>query len=185
MNFKEIPLCAHENFEEQDKALESPIIIIHYCIIIINAYCNCIINAYYNYYCAHKRFLKKCDKEENVGVAGTAAISCFRGIKRFVQWHIFAPSALDRCPSDTLPSQDFASLQIYAKMFQSQYYLVATEIHIRSLRSQVHVYADTYSSQRYFLRFLRVSAHERFFAAAAEYFVAVRTMAETNGHFDL
>jgi hypothetical protein len=115
--------------------------------IIINAHYNCIIHAYYNYYSPHKRLLKECDKEENVEVTGPAATACFRGIKRFIQWHVFAPSPPDRRPSDTLPSQHFAPLQICAKIFHSQYYLIATAIHIRSLRNQVRVYADTYSSQ--------------------------------------
>ena len=48
MNFGEI-LCAHENFEEQNKALESSIIIINYYIIIINACYNYVINVRYNY----------------------------------------------------------------------------------------------------------------------------------------
>ena len=102
MNFEEILLWAHENFEEQNKALESSTIIINYCIIIINAHYNCIINAYYNYYSPHKRLLKECDKEDNVEVTGAAATSCFEGIERFVQWHLFAPSPPDRGPSDTL-----------------------------------------------------------------------------------
>jgi len=41
-NFEEIILRADGNFKEQKKVLESSIIIINYCIIII-------INAYYNY----------------------------------------------------------------------------------------------------------------------------------------
>jgi len=147
MNFKEILLCAYENFEEQNKALESPIIIVNYCIIIINACYNCIINAYYNFYSPHKRLLKVCDKEENVEVNGAAATSCFRGIKRFVQWHVFAPSPPDRHPNDILPSQHFVLLQIWAKMFHPQYYLVAAAIHIPSLCIQICVYADTYSPQ--------------------------------------
>jgi len=95
MNFEEILLCAHENFEEQNKALKSSIIIINYC---INAQYNCIINAHY--YSPCKR-LKECNKEENVEVAAVAATSCFRGIKRFVQWHVFDPSPPERRPSDT------------------------------------------------------------------------------------
>ena len=43
INFKEILLGAHGNFEEQNKVLESFIMIINYCIVIINAYCNHIV----------------------------------------------------------------------------------------------------------------------------------------------
>jgi len=42
MNFEKILWCAYGNFEEKNKVLNSSIIIINYCIIII-------INAYYNY----------------------------------------------------------------------------------------------------------------------------------------
>jgi hypothetical protein len=42
---KEILTCAHGNFEERNKVLESSIIIINYCIINISAYYNHTINA--------------------------------------------------------------------------------------------------------------------------------------------
>ena len=45
INFKEILSGDHGNFEEQNKVLESLIIIINYCIIIMNY----IISAQYNY----------------------------------------------------------------------------------------------------------------------------------------
>jgi hypothetical protein len=46
IKFKEILACAHGNFEERNKILESSIIIIiNYCIINISAYYNHIINA--------------------------------------------------------------------------------------------------------------------------------------------
>jgi hypothetical protein len=48
LNFEEIVWCAHGNFEDQNKVLESSIIIINYRIIITNAY-NDIINTQYNY----------------------------------------------------------------------------------------------------------------------------------------
>ena len=38
INYEEIHLCAHENFEEHNMVLESSISTINYCIIIINAY---------------------------------------------------------------------------------------------------------------------------------------------------
>jgi hypothetical protein len=43
--FKEILACAHGNFEEHNKVLESSVIIINYCIINISAYYNHTINA--------------------------------------------------------------------------------------------------------------------------------------------
>ena len=39
INFEEILLFAHLNFEKQDKVLESSINIINYSIICINSYC--------------------------------------------------------------------------------------------------------------------------------------------------
>jgi hypothetical protein len=47
LNFEEIVRCAHGNFEDQNKILESSIIIINYRIIIINAYYDTI-SAHYN-----------------------------------------------------------------------------------------------------------------------------------------
>jgi hypothetical protein len=77
-NFEEIPLCAHGNFEQQNKVLESSIIIFNYCII-INAYYNynCIINSYYNYYLSNTGLLE-CDTEENMEVTGVATTSCLK-----------------------------------------------------------------------------------------------------------
>ena len=49
ISFKEILSGGHGNFEEQNKVLESVIIIINYCIIIMNAYYNSTISAQYNY----------------------------------------------------------------------------------------------------------------------------------------
>jgi len=48
-NFKETLSGGYGNFEEQNKVLESLIIIINYCIIIMNAYYNYTISAQYNY----------------------------------------------------------------------------------------------------------------------------------------
>ena len=44
-DFEEILSCAHEDFKEQNKVLESSITIINYCIITINSYYNHIIIA--------------------------------------------------------------------------------------------------------------------------------------------
>jgi len=49
ISFKEILSDGHGNFEEQNKVLESVIIIINYCIIIMNAYYNYTISAQYSY----------------------------------------------------------------------------------------------------------------------------------------
>ena len=54
------------NVEEQNKVLESSIIINIYRIIIINAYYNYVIIAQYNYYVSNKDLLEECDREENV-----------------------------------------------------------------------------------------------------------------------
>ena len=76
INYEEIFSRDHGNFEEHNEVLESSIIIINYCIvIIINAYYNCIIRAKYNYYISNKGLLEECDKEENVAVAGAATAS--------------------------------------------------------------------------------------------------------------
>ena len=79
INFEEIPLCAHGNFEKQNKVLESSIIIINYCII-IHAYYNynCIINSYYNYYLSNTGLVEECNKEENVEVTGACTASCLK-----------------------------------------------------------------------------------------------------------
>jgi hypothetical protein len=74
VNFKEILSCAHGNFEELNKVLESSIIIINSCMIFINA-CY-IINAEYNYNISIKGLFEECYKEENVEVTGAATASC-------------------------------------------------------------------------------------------------------------
>jgi len=49
INFEETLSRAHGSTEDQNKVLDSSIIIIiNYCIILVNAYYNYIINAYYN-----------------------------------------------------------------------------------------------------------------------------------------
>jgi hypothetical protein len=73
-SFKEILSCAHWNFEEQNKVLESSIII-NYFIIIINAYYNYMINAYYGFYVCNKCLFEESDKEENLEVNGAASTS--------------------------------------------------------------------------------------------------------------
>jgi len=75
-NFKEILSCAHWNFEEQNKVLESSIISINYLIIVINAYYNYIIKAQYSFNVSNKCLLKDSDKEENLEVSGAASTSC-------------------------------------------------------------------------------------------------------------
>jgi hypothetical protein len=62
--FEEILSGAHENFEEQNKVLESSIIIINYCIII---------NVNYNYFKSNEVLLEECDKNENFEVTEAAA----------------------------------------------------------------------------------------------------------------
>jgi hypothetical protein len=62
IHFEEILSGAHENFEEQNKVLESSIIII---------------NVNYNYFISNEVFLEECDKNENLGVTGAANTSCF------------------------------------------------------------------------------------------------------------
>ena len=86
---------AYANFEEQ-KVLESSIIIINYCIIIIiimNVYYNYIIIAYYNYYISNKYLIEECGKEENMEVTGAVTISCLKiRLKTFLSKVTFAPS---------------------------------------------------------------------------------------------
>ena len=78
INFEEILLCAHGNSDEQNKVLESSIIIINYCTIIINAYYNYMINAKYNYYNSNIDLRNECNKNENVEVNGDTATSCLK-----------------------------------------------------------------------------------------------------------
>jgi hypothetical protein len=65
MNFEEILSGANGNFQEQNKVLESPIIII-----IINAYYNYIINGQYSYYISNNSLLNECNMEENWEITG-------------------------------------------------------------------------------------------------------------------
>jgi hypothetical protein len=77
-NFEEILSRAQGNAEYQNKALESSIIIINYCIFIIiiiiiiitSAYYKHVINAPYNYCICNKVLLEECDKEDNMEVTG-------------------------------------------------------------------------------------------------------------------
>ena len=70
-NFSQISR-AHGKFGEQNKALESSLLIINYHIF-INKYYNYIINAYCNYYISNKDLLEECDKDECKDVNGTFA----------------------------------------------------------------------------------------------------------------
>jgi hypothetical protein len=54
-------------------------IIINYCIT-IDAYYNCVVHAHCNYCISNIGFLEDCDNEENVAVAGAAAVSCLERI---------------------------------------------------------------------------------------------------------
>ena len=57
--------------------MESSIIIINYCIIIIiNAYYKYLINAPQNYYISIKGLFKEWDQKEKVEVTGAATTSC-------------------------------------------------------------------------------------------------------------
>jgi len=61
IHFEEIPLRDHGNFEDQNEVLESSIIIINYCNIILM---HIIINADCNYYISNKGLLEECDKNK-------------------------------------------------------------------------------------------------------------------------
>ena len=65
-------------------------------------------------------------------------------LKSFDQCHLFAHSPPDRRPNNKYPVKHFVTLLICVKMFHSQYYLVATVIHVRSVRSQIRVCVRIY-----------------------------------------
>jgi hypothetical protein len=76
INFEEIPARDHRNFEEKNKDCEPIVFIINFCIIInVHYNHNCVINSQCNYYISNKGLLEKCDKEENLDVAGAATTS--------------------------------------------------------------------------------------------------------------
>lgn len=77
INFEEIFWCAHGNFEDQNKVLESFTIIINYRLMIINTYYD-IINAQYDYYISNTALFEECVKKENVQVTVAAATSCLK-----------------------------------------------------------------------------------------------------------
>jgi hypothetical protein len=77
-NFEEILSLAHGDFKDQNKVLESYIMIINSCIIINNPCHNYIINAQYNFHISHKDLLQECDKEENLEVIGAANTFCLK-----------------------------------------------------------------------------------------------------------
>jgi heme/copper-type cytochrome/quinol oxidase subunit 2 len=68
------PVACRGNVEEQNKLLESAIIIINYRIIIIKAYYNYIIIAQYNYYISNKDLLEDYDREESVRAIGLLSL---------------------------------------------------------------------------------------------------------------
>jgi len=78
INLEEFLSSAHGNFEEQNKALEFPIIMINYYIIIIIVYYNYTINTWYNYYISNKVLVEEFDQEENEEVTEVAATSCLK-----------------------------------------------------------------------------------------------------------
>jgi hypothetical protein len=89
---------AYGNIVEENKVLESSIIIIKYCMI-INAYYNYVINMLDNYYVSNTGNLEECDKEENLAVTVAATTSCLkRRLKRFVQCHVLVRSPPGRRP---------------------------------------------------------------------------------------
>ena len=76
--FRRISFACRGNVEEQNKVLESAIIIINYRIIFINSYYNYIIIAQYNCYICNKNLLEECDREENVKAFGAVTASCLK-----------------------------------------------------------------------------------------------------------
>ena len=61
IHFEEIPSREHGHFEEPNEVLESSIIIINHCNIILM---HIIINADCNYCISHKGLLEECDKNK-------------------------------------------------------------------------------------------------------------------------
>jgi hypothetical protein len=77
IHFEEILSHAHGTIEDQNRFLESSIIIIIY-LIIFNACYNYVINVKDNYYISNTGLLEKCVKEENVDVTDVATTSCLK-----------------------------------------------------------------------------------------------------------
>jgi hypothetical protein len=116
IHFEEIQKLDHGNIEEQNKVFGSSKIIINYLIIILLTYS--IIFIFLITFSSRKKMFEK-------GI-----------LKRFAQLHIFVQSPTVQGTNDKYPVNTSHSV----KMFRPLYYLVATVIHIQSLRSQTSVY---------------------------------------------
>ena len=133
INFEEIILRAHGCFEEQNKVLASSIIIINYCIIInINAQCN-----YYTRNKASSRNTIRTKCGSNCGCC--CLLFQKKTVKRSVQCHVLVQSPPGRRPNDKYPLNTWHRSDLCSNV-SLQCYLVATVIHIQSLRSQISVY---------------------------------------------
>jgi hypothetical protein len=100
---------------------------------------NYIINAQYNYYISHKVLEEECDKEENVAVTGAAAVSCLERIcKSFCPMSHIRP-VTPQTGAPTIYPVNTSHRSDLCKNVSLQCYLVATVIHIQSVRSQICV----------------------------------------------
>jgi hypothetical protein len=92
------------------------------------------------YYISNTGLLLARDKKENLEVTGTATTSSLkRRLKTFCPVSCIRPITAKLAPQWQISSRHFAPFLIRVKMFHSQYYLVATAMHMQSVRSQVCV----------------------------------------------
>ena len=91
-----------------------------------------------------KDLLEHCDKEQNMSVTGLLLLPVQKKtLKHSAQCHILAQSPPDRRPNDKYPVNTSHRSDL-SKSFSLQYCLVATVIHIQSVRSQICVYIYIY-----------------------------------------
>ena len=106
------------------------------------------INSYCNYYIIflNKDLLEECHKEQNVAVAGLLQLLPVqrKNVKRSVLCHVLAQSPPGRRSNDKYPVNT-SHRSDWCKNVSMQYYMVATVIHIQSLRSQMCVYTHTHT----------------------------------------
>jgi hypothetical protein len=105
------------------------------------------INTIYIYiYLFNKGLLEKCYKEENLAVTGLLLFPVWKAdCKTICPMSRICPVTARLTPHWLISSQHFVLLQICVKIFHPRCCLVATVIHMQSVRSQnMHVYTHTH-----------------------------------------
>ena len=135
----------HGNIEDKNKVLESSIIIVNCHIIIRNLYNEWIVSLLC--YTSSECLPEENVEEENLTLNGGCYKLLFekKAVNRFAQCHLFAKSPPGRRPNDKYPSTIRTTPDL-CKNVSLECHLVATVMHVQSVRSQKCVFLHTFAS---------------------------------------